>query len=311
MKIYIKRHKHHAGKWIYGGYARAWEQLGYDVEFFDSLSQISTYLTFAFSRDNDYAIMIPDSAIEEAHIDVIQRAKRAYIYVQPNSFPEPWGRHPNFWCNCSDLLIKKINEMENAVLWSWVDLSNNVKENHYFNWKEIQTIPLAFDSISYKKIKNKDYEYDVCFVGGWADNGFNEKKKIMIEHFKYLMKSGIKCGIFINKNISHEEENLILYNSKIAINVHDAYQRILGNDTNERTFKSLGLTGALVSDNIRQISNIFPELPLYDTPDEMMGLIDTHLSNDTKLKQVKDHYRNEIEKNHTYINRVKQIIELG
>tara|TARA_Y100000034_G_C6889873_1_gene409195 strand:- start:129 stop:1034 length:906 start_codon:yes stop_codon:yes gene_type:complete len=301
MKIYIKSHKTHAGKWIYAGYARAWEELGYDVEFFDSLKQIN---------DNDYAIMIPDGAIEEAHVDVIQRSKKTYIYTQPNSFPEPWGSHPNFRCGCSDSLIQKINEMQNTVLWSWVNFDDNFKEKYYSNWKEVQIIPLAFDPISYKKMKNKDYEYDICFVGGWVNNGFNEKKKIMLEYFKHLMRSNLKCGIFVGKNISDEQENLILYNSKLALNIHDNYQRVLGLDTNERTFKSLGLTGALVCDKIQAVTDLFSELPTYESPQEMMTIIERYLSNDKLLRETKKHYRNEIRENHTYAHRVRQLLDL-
>jgi len=132
----------------------------------------------------------------------------------------------------------------------------------------------------------------------------------MLSHFKHLMNSGLKCGIFINKNLSHQQENLILYNSKVALNIHDAYQRILGNDTNERTFKSLGLTGALVCDNIRQTNEMFPELPLYNTPEEMIEQIHGYLNNQNQLKKTKEHYRNLIANHHTYIHRVKQMRDL-
>jgi len=147
-------------------------------------------------------------------------------------------------------------------------------------------------------------------VGGWANNGFNEKAQIMRSHFKPLMKSKLDCGIFINKNLTHEQENRVLYNSNIALNIHDNYQRILGLDTNERTFKALGLTGILVSDMITAIKNIFPDLPMYGSEDEMMMIIDKYLSNDALAHETKEYYRNEVVKNHTYIHRVQKMTEL-
>ena len=200
--------------------------------------------------------------------------------------------------------------MPNNILWTWGMMSTEWKNNYFREWKDFNVIPLAFDSISYESAEDPAYEYDVCFVGGWADNGFNEKKPIMLSHFKHLMNSGLKCGIFINKNLTHQQENLILYNSKVALNIHDAYQRILGNDSNERTFKSLGLTGALVCDNIRQVGEMFPKLPLYNTPEEMVEQVQGYLSNPKQLQETKEHYRDLIANNHTYVHRVKQMRDL-
>ena len=170
---------------------------------------------------------------------------------------------------------------------------------------------LAFDSINYKTTQTEEYTFDVCFVGGWANNGFNEKRKIMLKHFAELQSSGLKCGVFINKNLTHEQENHILCNSKVALNIHDAYQRVLGLDSNERTFKSLGLTGALVCDNITQVKNVFPSLELYDTPKQMVELIKHYVDMPlADLEQVKKTNRELINKEHTYINRVEQLRNL-
>ncbi len=331
-KMYIKGSQAHAGGPIYRGFERAWEQVGYKVCTYSSLHDLT-------DEDDEYELMLSDSeyaspwygsrhnhiisgyTLEESqymykmnipiHHKILQRAKKAYMFVQPTFFAMPWVQHANYvsWCRDSPL-INEINELEHVKLWHWNDILPENKKEWYGEWKEYTTIPLAFDSISYKQVENKEYEYDICFVGGWVDNGLNEKRSIMIEHFRKLMSSNLKCGIFVGKNISHEHENLLLYNSKLTLNIHDAYQRILGNDTNERTFKSLGLGGALVTDNIRQIRNIFPDLPMFSTPDEMMMLIDRYLTNPELLKKTKKHYRNEIATKHTYIDRVKQMMEL-
>ena len=66
--------------------------------------------------------------------------------------------------------------------------------------------------------------------------------------------------------------------SKISLNIHDAYQRTLGCDTNERTFKSLGLNGILISDKIKQLENIFPNIKTSNDSSELVRITKEYLS---------------------------------
>jgi spore maturation protein CgeB len=228
--------------------------------------------------------------------------------VQPNSFPLPWGKHPNFMCHCKPQTIDVINGLDNVYKWSF----GIVRDDFYDKWSNVYEIPLAYDSNGYRAIEDKSYQYDVCFVGGWANNGFNEKKRIMLDHFRELMHSGIKCGLYIGKNLSHEQENKILYNSKIALNIHDKYQRVLGLDTNERTFKSLGLTGILISDKIDHVNKYFPDVPLFENPKAMVKEIRGYLNlPESELQKIKMKNREMIKKEHTYVSRVKNMLELS
>ena len=167
MKVYIKNHESFAGHWIYNkGYASAWESKGYDVVLYNSLSEIN---------DSDYYLMAIDGDVNLKNLNAIERAKKTFLYAQPNWFPQPWGSHPNFVSLCSDETIKEINSIDTCKLWSFAD----VKDYHN-KWKQVDTILLAFDSINYKNLEKEKFSYDVCFVGGWANNGFDEKKKIML-----------------------------------------------------------------------------------------------------------------------------------
>ena len=42
MKIYIQEHSAHAGKWIYNGFAHAWEYLDHKVKFINDLNFIES-----------------------------------------------------------------------------------------------------------------------------------------------------------------------------------------------------------------------------------------------------------------------------
>jgi len=302
MKIYIPYHSNHAGHWIYEGYKNAWEALGYDVEYIKDESD------FLKSTPSEYQVMLTEAPLfnnVEGIYDFIERAQKVYMYVQPNNFPDPWGAHPNFISHSSDKVINTLNDLDNVYLWSF---SNNKNSSYYDKWKEVHYIPLAFDDVAYQPIQDKEYEYDICYIGGLADNGFNEKSLIMQDYFHELSQTGIKLGVSINQNISLEQEAKLLYNSKIAINLHDNYQHILGLDSNERTFKSLGLNGFLISDNVKEVGNLFPEVPLAKSSTDMCELVQRYLDQDLTLE--KERNKALILKNHTYKQRVEKFLTL-
>tara|TARA_R110000824_G_scaffold109740_3_gene257546 strand:+ start:6957 stop:7853 length:897 start_codon:yes stop_codon:yes gene_type:complete len=297
--IYIKRHTFGAGKWIYKGYKLAWEALGYETSYYSNLDEIEI-------EGSDCEIMALDADINTGNLEKLKKAKRVYLYVQPNRFPLPWGSHPNFVSMASDDIIEKINELENVYLWSFGDPGDN-----HFKWKKVHTIPLAYDSISYQVPPTRDVMYDICYIGGWANNGFDEKRKILIKHFIRFKESGLKCGFFINRDLTHDQENNIISNSRLALNIHDAYQRELGLDTNERTFKALGLNGMLVSDNINQIARLFPDLEMSSDPDGLVDIAKKLLNlpaDDLELRRASN--IQVILENHCYAHRVKKLLSL-
>ena len=293
MRIYIKEHLHDAGKWIYTGYASAWSKLGFEVEYYRELG--------AIPQDSDYCVMATDADVSLKTLRILEGANSAYLYVQPTLFPGHWGNHPNFISLCNPETRKHLNEMDNVYKWTFSDL-----KGYHNEWKNVRTIPLAFDSVNYKPMPN-DILFDICFIGGIANNGFNEKYQIMVDHFSKFKDSDLNCGFFVNNNLAHWQENTILYNTKIAINIHDAYQRQLGLDTNERTFKSLGLTGFLISDKVTQLENLFPDVPTAATPEEMFELVAEWVNKD--LSEIKEKNREYVSKRHSYITRAESMLE--
>tara|TARA_R110002072_G_scaffold140194_1_gene284072 strand:- start:224 stop:1141 length:918 start_codon:yes stop_codon:yes gene_type:complete len=299
--VFIKRHRSHAGKWIYEGYRAAWESLGYSAHYYDDLAEISSF------KERYYLMAIDGDVRGGRALSVVESAQKTFLYVQPNWFPEPWGLHPNFQCHCPSESIESLNRMNNVFLWSFGGDSK-----YHDKWKDVAPVPLAFDSNSYVPVVDDNIKFDVCFVGGWANNGFDEKRKIMLEYFKEFKDSGLKCGFFINKGLTHEQENAILYNSKVTINIHDAYQRALGLDTNERTFKSLGTNGILVSDNIKQIRNLNLGVSIAESSKDMVDAVRvlTQEIDSNVLESMRQDNKKNILKNHTYIERVKTMLSL-
>jgi len=299
MKIYIQKHDSNAGKWIYNGYSHAWIYKEFSVQFINSLSEVKC--------NDDYYLMITDGFIDRNNFSVIENSKKTILYVSPNTFPDPWGSHPNWQCSLAKDLILKLNNLKNVVKWNFSDINSE-----FFSlWENVHSVPLAFDNINYDSQTQDNYEYDICYIGGIADNGFNEKIKIIQNVFDSFTKSGLKCAFAVNYNLTHDQENYILNNSKISLNIHDQYQRTLGSDTNERTFKGLGSTGFIVSDKINQLEKLFPNI---FTSNEADCLVDFCLEfvkkTNEEINFIKKNNQKFIEENHTYINRVEQFISL-
>ena len=298
MKIYIQNHETAAGHYIYKGYAHAWIYEGYPVQLINSLDEVN---------EQEYMLMVTDGFIKnEKHLETINKSKKCFLYVAPNNFPDPWGQHPNWKCQLSNSFIKNLNSMQNVIQWTFCDVNDEI----YNLWRKVNTVPLAFDDISYAVANpaKKDHKYDVCFIGGIADNGFNEKLPIMREILDHLVSSGLRCGFSVEQNISHELENETIANSKIAINIHDKYQRVLGYDCNERTFKSLGINGFLVSDKVTQLSKIFPDVPTTNDKEKFL-----QYCLDFSKKDLFESKASNIENilvNHTYKSRVQQLLEI-
>ena len=305
MKIYVYDYGSHAGKWIYSAYHKAWAAKGFDVVKIPTNKNISETV----DTSEEYMLMVTDAAANEGHnLEVIEKSFKTFLYVQPNEFPHPWGAHPNFISIATAPAIEQINKFENVRLWTFGDNTTS----YHTKWKETHSIPLAFDSIGYTRSINEKYKkFDICFIGGWANNGFNEKRKIMIDVFSKFKASNLNCAFFIEKNLSHEQETELISSSKVTLNIHDAYQRHLGTDTNERTFKSLGLNGCLVSDTVGQLNRIFPDLKTSLDSSEIVQITEQYLSlTEKELQDIKEQNIQNILENHCYTNRVESLLSL-
>jgi len=297
MDVYCVKYESYAGKWIYDGYRNAWNSLGFTVKDLRQLNEASS----------DYYLMTTDSWVTKDNIKYLEKANKVFLYVQPNVFPSPWGTHPNFVSTASKEIVKRINALDNVIMWSFAD----IKTEYYPDWSgQIHTVPLAFDTISYSHVRNAgEYIFDVCYIGGWANNGFDEKKRIMLDVFSEFKKTNLKCGFFINRNVSHEQEQKIISNSKVCLNIHDAYQRVLGLDTNERTFKSLGLNGLLVSDKIDQLNEIFPNVKTSNSSKKIVEYVAEYAKMEhNDIQKIKNKNKQQVLKEHCYTNRIKYLL---
>lgn len=298
MRIFLQKNEQQAWKWITNGYQKAFDFFGYETILINNLNEVDS--------SRDYCIFFREDGVNDSTIDILKKSKASYLYVQPNYFPYHWGQHPSWQCCVSKENINKLNSFENVKKWTFC---NDIS---FFNlWKDVHVMPLAYDNLNYNAETIQNYKYDICFIGGFADNGFNEKIKNMKEMLEAFAQSDLKCGFSVNGNISHETENFVLNNSKIALNIHDLYQRVVGLDSNERTFKSLGCNGVLLCDEVEQVKKLFPDTYCSNDPQKLISKAKEICSLEINdLNSIKEKNKSNIINNHTYLKRVEKFISL-
>ena len=102
MKAYIPSYPLHAGHWIYKGYASAWESVGFEVVCENFHTNTTTVIvsqipTTREQLDEEYVIMTTEHHIQtesRKYLDAINKSLKTFVFVQPNTFPHPWG-HPS------------------------------------------------------------------------------------------------------------------------------------------------------------------------------------------------------------------------
>jgi hypothetical protein len=298
MRIFLQKNDQQAWKWITQGYEKAFSYFNFETIIVDDLKKVDT--------SKEYYIFYREDGVNDSTIDILKNSKQTYLYVQPNNFPYHWGQHPSWQCSVSKENIIKLNSFNNIKKWTFCsDLS-------FFNlWNDVHIMPLSYDSISYQSKEIIDYKYDICFIGGFADNGFNEKIKNMQEMLGAFVESGLKCGFSVNGNVSHKIENSVLNESKVSLNIHDLYQRVVGLDSNERTFKSLGCNGLLLCDDVKQVKELFPFCYCSNSSKDLIDKAKEYCKLEiNKLNKIKKQNKKFILENHTYIKRVETFLSL-
>lgn len=305
-----------AGHFIYNGYANAFKSLGYDVERWDvDGNKLVRHKKIDHLLDEkDYILMATDHDLSTMNTfglldQVISNSRKIVCFVSGNWMPSPFGIRGCYTTVFSDSVIEKLNKEDKVLFWSFGEKKDKWGHDFTPKFKSVLILPLAFDNFTYLPIEDKNWEYDVCFVGQFVDNGVAFKETHIKEWIMSLENMGLKCGFFgmLDRKISQEDESKLLYNSKISLNVHDQYQHLIGTDFNEREVKSIGSNGFLITDRVRQ-SEIY-NLPAIrcDSSHQYHAEIFNKLNKD--LSNTKKENRQFILDKHSYTERVKKLLE--
>ena len=109
------------------------------------------------------------------------------------------------------------------------------------------------------------------------------------------------------------DERKIYNSSVISINVHEEYQRKFGGDCNERTFKIPLAGGFEISDDVACLKKYFKEgeeIVIAKDKKDWFEKINYYMKNPEKRNTIIEAGKQRVLKEHTYKNRVEQMIRI-
>jgi spore maturation protein CgeB len=203
---------------------------------------------------------------------------------------------------------------------------------------EYHTIPLAADKILLKNSFDEKFVSDVSFIGTYLP----AKKKAFSELLFPLKKVHTlrlygqdwtvydrargwvaRFGQFFNvpyvrdvqkPKLQLDDEAKIYSSSTVSINLHEEHQREFGGDCNERTFKIPLCGGFEIVDDVACIHKYFEvdkELIIAKDKKDWFEKIDFYIQNPDARLPIIQAGKVRVLKDHTYHNRVEQILTLA
>lgn len=235
-------------------------------------------------------------------------------------------------------LVKLIKEgLAGDIFFTWLEQDDPSMQGFtQTTGYKFHTILLAANTKKYFYDYNKKYKADISYVGSFLP----EKRKFIKKHLFPLMKKynvkvygsdwtllnrllgcGQKIGQYFNiellKHIrkiplSVEDERKVYSSSTISLNIHEEHERKFGCDFNERTLKILASEGFEICDNVRVLRKYFNEneLVIVENTNDWFEKIEYYIKNPEKRESIIKAGQKKVLKEHTYHNRVNQIIEI-
>lgn len=332
-----------AGRTIYYGYKNAFEDLGHTFVPFTMNDNLEKLLDFVqpdifITSTHSYSQKFLDFKLMKKYRD-----KGMKVFVNTGYWSSPINK---LRINEADSLKNDKYTVHLIQTGEYGDIFYNAVEQNSSSMNGFEektgykyhTIPLAVDSITLKNSqRNNKFQADISFIGTYLvskrkffeENIFPLRKKYNLKLYgedwtkldrslgfiqkvgQYFNIPGIKS---IRKaKINRDDEGSIYASSTISINVHEEHQRNFGWDCNERTFKIPFCNGFEISDNIACIHKYFKvgeEIIVAENKQDWFDKINYYIQNPDKRLDIIKKGKARVEKDHTYHNRVAQIISI-
>lgn len=332
----------YAQRTIYNGFKNAFIDLGHnfytftaddDMEDFFNKNQIDIFITashFYYRKFINYQILKK------------QREKGLVMFTKIDSWNLPINKTRFNESRCMKDDKDAINLIKNGLLG---DIFFHVIEqgDERMNGFEkatgykYNTIPLAADKIILKSEYEEKFKSDVSYIGTclpakrdfFSKYVFPLKKKYNLKLYGqdwtffdriigWIQRGGQYCNIpylrsIVKPKLKLEDEGKIYKSSLISINVHENYQKEFGGDCNERTFKIPFCGGFEITDDVACIRKYFnegEEIIIAKDEKEWFEKIDYYIKNPKERLKIIEAGRKKVLAEHTYHNRVQQIIDL-
>ncbi len=198
------------------------------------------------------------------------------------------------------------------------------------------TIPLAADKMLMRHDFNEVFKSDLAYIGTYlpAKRIFFKEYVLPLRQMYDLRIYGQdwtridralgfaqKVGQYFNihglrtllkPKLELADEARIYSSSKICINVHEQYQKDFGGDCNERTFKIPLCGGFEITDDVSAIRKYFceDEMVIATGKRDWYEKIDFYMRHPDERAKIAERGKRRVLSDHTYHNRVMQIINI-
>ena len=327
MKILISSDGFHAHYHIRMAWAKVFQTLGLEVALWDIHTKPVFDAFDEFEPDifigQTYNITKPlvTCIKERPHLKVIMRASDWGDFQEKIDLK----KYPILVATSKEKkLIEKLKEetgkpdfVHNHYTQEWINVTHN-------KWKEIGIKPVsllhAADTFTLsKKAPIKDhFKCDVGFVGGyWEYKGRSLDKYLINMCYPVgdlsikIFGSGWPVVQCLGK-LPDEELSSFFRSSLVCPNISEPHSQDFGYDIIERPFKILYSGGFCISDFVQSMSEVFDngEIIFAKNPKEFRDLIYHYKENPKERKSHIKKGQKEVEKKHTYIDRVEQMFSL-
>lgn len=326
----------YAARYIYEGYKNAFTLAGYPFKPLTSNDNLIE--TLDEFKPNILITSLNYYCLKFLNLDLLKKYRKhgLVLFNQISSWKKTNNQFGGGNLESDKYLVKLIRtKVAGDVFFNWLEQDdpsmNGFTKNTGYPY---HTILVAADTKRYYYDFDKKYQAEISFVGSCLP----DKRNFFKQHLYPLMKKydvrvyGVdwnltsrflgyvqKFGQFFNinplKNIRKVpllEDRKVYSSSIINLNIHENHQRRLGSDFNERTLKIIASGGFEICDNVKVLRKYFTEkeLVIGKNTKDWFDKIDYYLKNPKKRLPFIEAGKKKVLKEHTYHNRVKQIIDI-
>ncbi len=328
----------YAARFIYEGYKDAFLEKGHEFRSYTSRDNLAVILEeynpdIFISSLHRYTLKFLDLPVLEKY-----RKKGLLFFNQI----QPWKKQSNEYCGrglqSQTHLVNLIKSgLAGDVFFYYLGHDHELMDGFtQTTGYPLHTVLLAANKKLFFYEYDDRFRADISYVGSLLKNKREFIKKHLFPLMKqydvkvygsdwtlanrlqgYVQKAGQYFNIEPLKHLRKiplaiEDERKVYSSSLISLNIHLEGQRKFGSDFNERTFKIIASGGFEICDNVAVLRKYFNEneLVVAKDTDDWFEKIDFYIKHPEKRLPIIEAGRKKVLAEHTYHNRVGQIIDI-
>lgn len=276
----------HTQSYIHNAFFRAFKSLGFKTYWFNNTEE-----------DAEKASNINNAIyLTEGQVDSLIPIKGDCAYLTHNSSSQRYGDAKRLGYQVATTRNPNLDKMENVAPLTYYDSKNRTL---YFAWAT-DLLPEEFDFDNVLKVPKENKVY---WVGTISKNGRFENMSEIMPFQEDCSRNGVE---FVHhQGVSLEENIMLVKKSYISPAIVGKWQKEVGYIPC-RIFKNISY-GELGITNSEEVKKIFGDLIIYEpNTNNMIETVGEERFNKEKIINAMKY----VQKNHTYINRVNDMLKV-